>query len=202
MTGKELGELRKRLNYKQEEFAERLEIRRTYLSTLEQSDDKISASIQLKIENLFSSGKKTGNDYPIPYYDIEATATPIEVFTNQTTIPHTDLDLPGFAGCDFAINVAGHSMYPTIESGSMVLCKKVNDKSLILYGEVYLIVTEDYRMVKRLKKSSKKGLIIAASDNHNGHDSPDGITYGSIEIPIDKIIFLYLVKGSIKRHQL
>lgn len=138
----------------------------------------------------------------IPYYDVDVLASPIEVFNDQTMTPTFKIDLPGFADCDFAINVAGHSMYPTIESGTMILCKRIHDKSLIIPGEIYFIVTEDYRMVKRLKKSEKKGWVIAASDNHNGHSSPDGHTYSSMEIPLDKILHIYLVKGNIKRHHI
>ena len=203
MTGKELAKYRKDAHLSQGEFAERIGINRASLSRIEGSNDPVSKSVMHRISLAFNAQKPEQEaKYLINYYDIEATATPMEIFNDQTTIPSAKLDLPGFAGCDFAINVAGSSMYPTIESGSMILCKKVYDKSIILYGEVYFIVTEDYRMVKRLRKSTKKGYVVAASDNHNGHDHPDGKTYADIEIQIDKIVHLYMVKGSIKRHQI
>lgn len=203
MTGKELAKYRKDTRLKQDEFADRLGLNRASLSRIEQSEDPVSKSVMHKLSLAFNADRtpKEGK-YLINYYDIEATATPMEIFNDQTVIPSTKLDLPGFAGCDFAINVAGSSMYPSIENGSMILCKKVQDKSIILYGEVYFVVTNDYRMVKRLRKSPKKGHVVCSSDNHNGHDHPDGKTYADIDIPIDKIVHLYLVKGSIKRHQI
>lgn len=136
----------------------------------------------------------------IPFFDVDVLATPIEVFNDQTTRPAYTIDMPGFQDCDFAIKVYGHSMYPTIESGMIVLCKKVVDMEIIAYGEIYLVVTADLRMVKRLLKSDKAGYVLATSDNHNGHASPDGKTYPPIEIPLVKILHLYLVKGSFKRH--
>ncbi len=203
MTGKDLAKYRKAARLTQEEFAERIGLNRGSLSRIEGSEDPVSKSIMHRINLAFQPGReRSDSKYLINYYDIEATATPMEIFNDQTTVPSLKLDLPGFAGCDFAINVAGHSMYPSIESGSMILCKKVHDKSIILYGEVYFIVTDDYRMVKRLKKSRRTGWVIASSDNHNGHDSQSGKTYDDVEIPIDKIVHLYLVKGSIKRHQI
>ena len=202
MTGKELAKYRKDTRLTQEQFADRIGIHRTSLIRIEASDDPVSKSIIHKLNLAFKGDSPDKSRFLINYYDIEATATPMEIFNDQTVIPSAKLDLPGFAGCDFAINVAGSSMYPSIENGSMILCKKVNDKSIILYGEVYFVVTNDYRMVKRLRKSTKKGHVVAASDNHNGHDHPDGKTYADIEIPVDKIVHLYLVKGSIKRHQI
>lgn len=203
MTGNELGKYRRDAHLTQGEFAERLGLNRASLSRIEGSEDLVSKSIMHRLSLAFKPVEKTDRaKFLIDYYDIDATATPMEIFNDQSVIPSAQLDLPGFVGCDFAINVAGSSMYPSIENGSMILCKKVTDKTIIMYGEVYFVVTNDYRMVKRLRKSPKKGYVVCSSDNHNGHDHPDGKTYADIEIPIDKIVHLYLVKGSIKRHQI
>ena len=188
MTGPELAKLRYELHMSQDQFAKRLDLSREYLSRIEKSMEPVSKKIQIRVNQIFAPVEtSTVSHFLIPFYDIEATATPMDIFTKKSTIPHIDIDLPGFAGCDFAINVSGHSMYPAIESGSMILCKEINDKSLIMFGEIYLVVTEDYRMVKRLKKSHKKGFVIAASDNHNGHDTEGGKTYDNFELPINKI---------------
>jgi transcriptional regulator with XRE-family HTH domain len=136
----------------------------------------------------------------IPFYDVQAMASTLEVFSDQTTVPSYKMDIPGFSDCDFAISVYGHSMYPTFESGTIIICKRIIHKEFIQYGECYFLVTNEYRMLKRLLKADRSGWVVAASDNHNGHSSPDGKTYGSQEIALKDILFLYLVKGSIKRH--
>src|SRR5687768_3807396 len=56
---------------------------------------------------------KTDDAAIIPFYDVDVMASPIEVFSDQTTTPTFQMSLPGFADCDFAINVHGSSMYPT-----------------------------------------------------------------------------------------
>lgn len=202
MTGKDLAKYREETKLNQEQFAKRIGIHRTSLIRIEKSQDPVSKSIIHKLNLAFESNNLEKPRHLIYYYDIDATAMPLEIFSNKNVTPTAKLDLPGYAGSQIAVNIAGHSMYPTIESGSMVLCKEVEDKSIILYGEVYLIVTHDYRMVKRVKKHPKTGWIIAASDNHNGHSSESGKTYDDIELPINKILYLYLVTGSIKRHQI
>jgi transcriptional regulator with XRE-family HTH domain len=202
LTNEELTRLRKDLRLTQDQMAEKLGITRSYLNRLESGKTMISDNVLLRINSLFASAPKKESGYLIPYFDIDATATPMEIFNEDTNIPSTSIDLPGFAGCDFAINVSGHALYPAIESGSMIICKKITDKSIILYGEIYFIVTKDYRFVRRLKKSSKKGYVLCAADNHNGRNSSAGLTYESVEIPVDKIIHLYIVKGAIKRLQI
>jgi phage repressor protein C with HTH and peptisase S24 domain len=199
-----------------EKFAKLLGISYSYLTKLETGALPLSAKVsknlakKLKLAGLLTETNQVNEPLikyaipkpvttQIPYFDVDVMATPIEVFNDQTTRPSYQIDMPGFQDCDFAINVFGHSMYPTIESGMIAICKKISDKTLILYGEIYFIVTDDFRMVKRILKGDRKGYIIAASDNHNGHSSPDGKTYAPVEIPIEKIRHLYVVKGIFKR---
>lgn len=138
----------------------------------------------------------------VPYYDLDVTASTVEIFQDRKEVYSAKYSIPGFEDCDFALPVYGHSMYPTYENGSVIMCKKVSDKSLIVYGEAYLIVTKDYRMVKRLQRSEIKGNVLACSDNEEERNKNGKKKYEPIEIPIDKILFLYIVKGVIKRNQL
>lgn len=215
MTGTQLSEIRMSLGMSQEEFARALKISRSYIAKNEAlKDEEIPHQLAFRANrlraNISSQDGPTDSvvsEKPviykkslISYYDVDAIASPMEVFNDQTVKPTSLINIPGFADCDFAVNVYGHSMYPTIESGMIILCKKVSDKTIILPGEIYFIITPDYRMVKRLKKSDRVGYLMACSDNQNGKNSPDGQTYEPVEIPIDKIIHLYIVRGSIKRH--
>ena len=145
--------------------------------------------------------RNTSSNDLIPYYNVDIMATPVEVFNDQTTKPEYEISLPGFTDCDFAINVYGDSMYPTYRSGSIVLCRRVNDKSLIFYGEVYLVITEDHRAIKRVQKSKKEGFILLTSDNYHAKDE-DRKRYEPIEVAIDKILNLFIVKGTLRRGQI
>lgn len=108
--------------------------------------------------------------------------------------------VPGYEDCNFGMYVYGHSMYPTVENGSLVLCKKVMDKGVILWGELYVVITGDYRMVKRLQRAVKETRIICVSDNEELRRNNDK-RYEPMEVERDKIRNLYLVKGIIKKTQ-
>lgn len=136
----------------------------------------------------------------IPIYELRASASGIESFHDEKEIPAFSVQVPGYEDCNFGMYVYGHSMYPTIENGALILCRKITDKNIILYGEIYVIVTKDYRMVKRLQKSEIENSITCISDN--GEDKKNGDRrYESIELNTDKILNLYIVKGIIKKTQ-
>lgn len=204
MTGNELKNIRKEMRLEQTEMAARLKISPTYLSKLESGKVMISDNILLRLNTIFAPSPKTETPKKglIPYFDADITSLPMELFDNPNEYPHVSLDLPGFRGATIAINVAGDSMHPSVSSGSIVLCKEITDKTLIMFGEIYVVVTNDYRVVKRLKQSKKKGCVLAVSDNHTSHGDGGTKTYSPVDIPVDKILKLYLVTGSIKRIQL
>lgn len=136
----------------------------------------------------------------IPFYDIDVSASHVEMFGTKEH-PTMYFSIPGFEDCDFGVPVFGHSMYPTFENGCIVACKKINDKTLINFGASYLIITEDYRMIKRLLRNDKPNAVLAISDNEETRK--DGKKkFEAFEIPIDKIRMLYLIKGKITREQL
>lgn len=204
--------MRKRLS--QKEFAEALGITQGYLSELESFKKEISDSIKYKIIELY--GEDISNNSlvqeqiskyespvgAIPFYEVDVSASAdIQMFLDKHEIA-TKYVIPGFEDCDFAVPVFGHSMYPTYENGCIIMCKKIEDKQLIVFGEAYLIITKDFRMVKRIQKSEIIGNVLACSDNEEERTKSGRKKYEAVELPIDKILHLYLVKGVIKRNQL
>lgn len=142
----------------------------------------------------YSSFKK------IPFYDVDVSASSVEMF-GAKEIPSLYFAIPGFEDCDFGVPVFGHSMYPTFENGCIVACKIIHDKNLINFGASYLIITEDYRMIKRILKNDMPRAVLAVSDNEEMRK--DGKRkFESFEIPLDKIRKLYLIKGKITREQI
>lgn len=71
-----------------------------------------------------------------PIYELSATASKNEYSSQLPEVPAFRVTIPGYEDCNFGMHVYGHSMYPTIETGSLVLCRKVLDKSVIMYGEI------------------------------------------------------------------
>ena len=136
----------------------------------------------------------------IPVYNLKLSAGPVEMYNDDAENPAFRVNVPGYEDCDFGMFVYGHSMCPTIENGSLILGKRVKDKSVIIWGEMYVVVTEDYRMVKRLQKSTKPNLINLLSDNDEVRKNGTP-KYEAMEIERDKIQKLFLVKGIIKKIQ-
>jgi hypothetical protein len=136
-----------------------------------------------------------------PLFEIDVSAGDINMFQDNPEIPTTQISIPGFEDCDFGTYVWGHSMYNTYENGTIIACKRINDKEIIQFGEAYLIVTEEQRMIKRIQKSDNKNCILATSDN-DSKTSDGKRQFESFDIPKNKIRFLYIVKGCIKRNQI
>lgn len=128
----------------------------------------------------------------VPYYNVDITAGGIDLFSDNLETPDDYVRAPGFQDCDFALPVYGHSMKPIITNGDKVICKQIKDFDFFNYGETYVVITDEQRLVKFLRKNTQKGFVTLASHNKD---------YDDIDMPIGKIRNLYLVKGILKRNQ-
>ncbi len=128
------------------------------------------------------------NDAPgAPVYDIDATAgcVPLSMaFTDEHVIGR--LDLPGLDRTQPIVRVSGDSMEPRIRDGGYISIRRLSEDGFIYWGKVYLVVTEDYRMVKVVRKHPDPGMVILHSIN------PD---YDDMEIERSRIHALFLVNG-------
>lgn len=135
----------KRSKFTQEDFAARMGFSRNYLLRLmeravlpDDIKEKASQILKVKIEGLqlHTKGKQNLVEEGTPIYELSATATQTEYSSQLPEVPAFRVTIPGYEDCNFGMHVYGHSMYPTIETGSLVLCRKVLDKSVIMYGEI------------------------------------------------------------------
>lgn len=131
----------------------------------------------------------TGNT--IKYYpSVNGSMGGIEFLDNPEEF-YTDIVLPGFSECKFAVNAFGDSMYPVIKSGQIVIMMPWTER-FIDWGHIYMVVTKSgYRAIKYLKPSSKEGCITCESENKES--SP------AFDVDMEDIHKLYLVKGWICR---
>ncbi|MBD5218945.1 MAG: LexA family transcriptional regulator [Bacteroidales bacterium] len=124
-----------------------------------------------------------------PVYDIDVAAgtTPLaRMFTDERIIgyvnlPRIDPELP-------IVRVTGDSMQPRLNPQSFISIRPVALDSTIRWGQIYVVVTSDFRVVKSLRPGSKPGTVILHSFN------PD---YADIEIERKDIEGLYLVENVI-----
>ncbi len=131
----------------------------------------------------------TRNDNGIPVYDIDVTAGCRELssmFTEDNIIGHVSLPIGPMEGSAI-VRVSGDSMSPTIVNGGFVYIRPVSLASPIFWGQIYVVVLDDYRMVKYIRRDhSDPARIILHSDN------PD---YDDMEIAIADVRQLYLVEA-------
>lgn len=122
-------------------------------------------------------------------YDIDATCglsgRDIE-FTDEKVIG--SIDAPEINPDSKIIFATGDSMLPLIASGDRVVIRKIESWDYFNYGQVYLIITNEYRLIKRVRRHPKDAdnLILLRSEN------PD---YDDIDLPKREIIHLFIVEN-------
>ncbi|PWJ34098.1 XRE family transcriptional regulator [Sediminitomix flava] len=134
--------------------------------------------------------KRINYSNAIPHFDIEATAGDTLVFEENAEMVKDFFYLPNYSDCDFAVNVWGDSMFPRLKSGDIVLCKKLSDTGFIDYGEMYLVVTNEQRLLKYIRKAEDDTCFRLVSENEH---------YDDIEVQKDQVLGVYAVKGRIER---
>lgn len=122
-----------------------------------------------------------------PVYDIDVTAgcVPLSrMFTQERIVGYCDL--PGVDPQYPLVRVAGDSMSPRINSGNYISIRAVSLQSPISWGQIYVVILEDYRLVKFVRRNSDPDLVTLHSAN------PD---YDDMEVRRDQIVALYLVEA-------
>lgn len=93
------------------------------------------------------------------------------------------------------IPIFGDSMYPAFRSGDLIFCRLIDHRSSILpFGEAFLIITDEFKTLKYLRRCSKEGYFLAVSENSD--------RFEPMEIPVNRIQRLYLVTGVMQRTSL
>ena len=211
MNGKQLKDLREKYGYSQESLANELNVSRKTINTYE-SKDEIPESKQHLLKLFFSnlSNEKLHNDESkvievkkyhkgVPYFEnIDGTATITTSFNDYPESPAFYIDYEHFNDCDAYIQVVGDSMYPAYSSGEIIAVKRIMNFDVIQWGEVYFVVTNgnanDMKTVKQLHYHEDLDKIILRSSNP--------YFKGDTIVKKKDILYLYIVKGKIRRNQL
>ncbi len=122
-----------------------------------------------------------------PVYNIDVTAGCIplaRMFTDERIIGW--LDLPNLDPNYPVVQVTGDSMIPRIQPGSLISIRPVSLRSPLAWGQIYVVVLEDYRLVKFVRRHPDSNKVILHSANSE---------YDDMEINRDDIQGLYLVEA-------
>lgn len=120
-----------------------------------------------------------------PVYDIDVTAGCQELsmmFTDDRIVGR--VNMPGMGSLSPVVRVTGDSMSPRIPHGAYIQIRRIAPDAPILWGNIFVVVTEDYRMVKVVRRNADPAMVTLHSFN------PD---YDDLDLPRKDIRALYLV---------
>ncbi len=127
----------------------------------------------------------------VPYYDVDFCGGFDLIVNDQTYVPAGYINLPQYNKADNWANITGHSMEPLISNGDIIALRQIKDwQTYLLYGEVYGIMTDEWRTVKRIRKASNPENIILEPINKD---------YDNQEIPKAIIRGVWQVLGCVKK---
>lgn len=127
---------------------------------------------------------RSGRGVPVYNVDVTAGFGPLEnLFVPERITGYMELPQLGNSGQERIVGVSGNSMEPGITSGSMLAIREVQSDT-IFWGQIYVVVLEDYRMVKIVRKHADPQKVILHSTNPQ---------YDDIEVNRSDIRGMYLV---------
>lgn len=101
-----------------------------------------------------------------PVYDIDVTAGFAELsrqFTDDRVVGY--ISLPQLSENCAVVRVSGDSMVPVVNPDSLVAISRNDSRNSIFWGQIYVVVLDDYRMVKFLRRHADESKVILHSAN-------------------------------------
>jgi DNA-binding XRE family transcriptional regulator len=151
--------IRKKLGLTQLAFAKKIGVSRDTVINYEKGETIPASKIEMLNNLLLNKEEINILEIPppkqgVPYYDVDFTASFLEVTNSQASKPDSYIDHPFFRGCDCVVRNSGQSMAKLISHGDAIGLVKINNwMDFFPFGEVYAIVTHDgFRMVKIITK--------------------------------------------------
>lgn len=131
----------------------------------------------------------------LPVYDIDVTAGCTELsrmFTDDRISGY--IDLPRLNHDCVLVRVSGDSMSPVIEDGSMIAIRAVSNPGIISWGSIYVVVTDDYRFVKyvRRDRDNRDNIILHSANSE----------YDDIDLPLSEVRSMFIVETVINYRSL
>ncbi len=140
--------------------------------------------------DMIKGGKNsTDTNSGVPYY-----ATNIAKLHNIGILkPEYNVDFNQFNSADLWVNFIGHSMKPLINNGDIVALQEIkNWKDFIVFGDVYVVTTQEFNFVRIITKGSVDNTLRLIPINKNNE-------FCEQEIDKSLITYIYAVKGVVKQ---
>ena len=129
----------------------------------------------------------------VPYYDVDFIGGFDLVVEDNSINPSFYIDFSPFNDADYWVNITGKSMSPFISHGDIVALQKFDGwNDFLLFGEIYAIVTDNFRTIKIVGKGEDKEHFSLIPYSKSSEFSQQ-------DIPKRLISHMFKVKGSIKK---
>ena len=102
-----------------------------------------------------------------PVYDIDVTAgtTPrATMFGDEQIVGYVNLPEMANANCKI-VRVSGDSMSPVIKNGDFIAVRELVNAQQIYWGQIYVVLLDDYRMVKYIRRHADPAMVTLRSEN-------------------------------------
>lgn len=182
--------LMKELNYRQVDFAHKIGVDTSNLSKYLNGRLPISDSLVNRlVVNLGVSKQwlEEGTDIPFakvstppstsaqpaqamqgtPVYDIDVTAGTMprsRMFADDRIVGWVNLPDISHSGCRI-VKVSGDSMSPVIQNGDYIAIRELTNTQCIFWGQIYVVILDDYRMLKYVRRHSDPSMVTLRSAN-------------------------------------
>lgn len=151
--------------------------------------DSTESQIIKSNSTIFQSDIKEGVYSGTLVYDIDATCgtSSRDIFFTQDNIIGS-VNLPNISKESKIIRANGDSMEPRIFDGNMIVIREIHSWEDIFYGQMYLILLDEYRMIKYIRRyeQDEENYIILRSENQK---------YDDIKLHKNKIRKLFIVEN-------
>lgn len=101
----------------------------------------------------------------IPVLPTDARAGTLADFADAVEAYNCERMVSPIRGADFAMQVTGDSMSPEYPSGSVIICKKINEKAFIEWGKVFVLDTPNGAVIKSVRKTEDDNEVECVSLN-------------------------------------
>ena len=189
--------LMQELNYRQVDFAHKIDIDTSNLSKYLNGRLPISDALGNKlVVNLGVSKQwlEDGTDIPFakaqqvtplnastsievpqqgtPVYDIDVTAGSLpraRMFADDQIVGWVNIPDMASEGCRI-VKVSGDSMSPVISNGDYIAIRELSNLQYIFWGQIYVVILDDYRMLKYVRRNDNPAMVTLRSANPDYDD--------------------------------
>ena len=120
----------------------------------------------IKDKDAITEKVATNNHFTVvPLLPVSARGGSLDEFVTSVRTEDCEKIISPISGVDFAMPVVGDSMAPEYPNGSTVLIKRINERALVIWGQVYVLDTCNGSVIKKIMPGPDNDSVTCVSLN-------------------------------------